>query len=176
MKTKLLTICLLLFTTQVFASDFEYEKGVDEFDGSTKQILYKSQYYPKKNSKFPIQLFQSDNEVKEITAIFGVIKYEDDKPMYYLYIKTKSENWNILNAKSAKVLLDGKRWNKHKVDIPVGKVDTDISEVVVLEGHAFYYYKKDFKKLFKAKTFKAKVGSLIYSIDLSKVDFTKFQL
>lgn len=173
MKNKLLTICLLLFTSQVFASDFEYLREVDEFDGTIKQILHKSQHYPGKNPRLAIQLFQSDNEVNEITTSFGILKYEEDKPLYYLFIQTKSADWNILNAKSAKVLLDGKRWNKHEINIPIGRINTDISEVVVHEGHAFYYSKKDFKKLSQGKIFKAKVGSLIYSIDLSKVDFIK---
>ena len=176
MKTKLLTICLFLVTSQVFASDWEYGKEVDEFNGATTQILFKTQNYPKKNSNSTIQLFKSDKEVKEITVGFGVTLFEDRQTTYYLYIKTKSESWNILGAKEALVLLDGERWNKHEVSIPVGDIDTDTSDFFISESHAIVYNKKDFKKLLKAKTFKARVGSLIYSINLSKVDFRKLQL
>lgn len=178
MKTKLLLICLVLFTSQVFCRDFEYEKEIDEFEGSVTQTLSKSQYYPKTNARFPIQLFRSKNEVSEITVRFVFsMNAEESTQFHYLSIITKSQSWNILAAESAQVLLDGERWNKHRFVKFLGEVSSaPFEDVYAHEGHSLYYNKSDFEKIIRANTLKVRVDSLIYSIDLSRVDFTKLEL
>tara|TARA_B100001057_G_C22078754_1_gene654982 strand:- start:2 stop:484 length:483 start_codon:yes stop_codon:yes gene_type:complete len=159
----------------VFANEWKYEKEIDEFDGTIKQTLSAKQIYPQKNS-LPIKLLEKKEDVLGILIMIGINKYEDGSENYYLHIMTVSENWNILNAKTGKVLLDGTRWNNHKFVNIGGDVSSSSTKVQVYEHHEFQYSYEDFIKLTKAKNFKAKVGSLIYSIDFSKANFKKFNL
>ena len=117
MKTKLLTICLLLFSSQVFAKNWEYKKDIDEFNGTITETISVSQYYPKKNNDLAIKLFKQKEEVEWFSAGVGSIKTEDGYIEYFIAILTLSENWNIIGAKSGEVLLDGERWNNHKYRI-----------------------------------------------------------
>ena len=176
MKTKLLTICLLLFSSQVFAKNWEYKKDIDEFSGKITETISVSQYYPKKNNDLAIKLFKQKEEVEYFGARIGSMKMEDGYIEYFIGILTLSENWNTLGVKSGEVLLDGKRWNNHKFLSLPGEVDSSSNKVKVYESHYFLYSYKDFIKITKAKIFKARVGNLIYSIDFSKADFKKLNL
>ena len=176
MKIKLLTICLLLFTSQVFAKNWEYKKNIDEFSGNITETISVYQYYPKKNNDLPIKIFKQKEEVEYFDVKIGFFKMEDGSRDYFISIITLSENWNVLGVKLGEVLLDGKKWNNHKFFSLPGEVDSSSNKVKVYESHVFKYSYKDFIKITKAKIFKARVGNLIYSIDFSKADFKKLNL
>lgn len=90
----------------------------------------------------------------------------------YLSLNAYYEDWNELGNEQAYVILDGEKWNKHDF-IP----DTEVVDGGdVRESYGFMYRKEFCEKLMNSKNFRAKVGNLVFSIDLTKFPMSKFTL
>jgi hypothetical protein len=80
------------------------------------------------------------------------------------------DDWNELGTDNAYVILDGEKWNNHDFQL-----DTEINDDL-LEDYRFLYSKEDFNKIIQSSLFRAKVGNLVFSIDLTQLPMSDFTL
>lgn len=78
------------------------------------------------------------------------------------------DDWNELGTRDAYVLLDDEKWNNHEF-----RLNTEINDDL-LEEYSFIYSNEDFKKLIQSSLFRAKVGNLVFSIDLTQLPMSEF--
>ena len=81
------------------------------------------------------------------------------------------DDWNELGTSKAYVLLDDEKWNNHIEFYIDTDVDSDVSE-----SYNFVYTKEFFKEIVQSKSFRAKVGNLVFAIDLTKLPISNFSL
>ena len=183
MKSKQLKIIIILVLCSLFSSayssecswknkcDCRYEKKIDKFDGTISQHYwcnFDEVWNFKENSIF--RVLDAKEKVELAQTVF-TLSIDDNKEYYGLQILIESETWNSLGAKTAKVLLNGKRWNVHNYSHQTGDIGSEVQEF-----HFFTYNKQDFKKLLSSKLFEVKVGAnLVFSIDMSKLNFEKLE-
>ena len=185
MKTKLLTICLLLFTSQVFAesiSKYKYTFEEDEFTGVVKQNLMVN-YYAAPKSTAPSKLNLNEHGIKihkthESIMMFSVILMywytpKDKDISLTLMVTPYTKNWNTLNvgAGNADVLLDGKPSEIHKY-----KQANNVRDNGVQESFYFFYNgKENVKKFISSKIFKARVMPVVFSLDIQKMGLNRLK-
>ena len=185
MKTKLLTICLLLVTSQVFAesiSKYKYTFEEDEFTGVVKQNLMIN-YYAAPKSTAPNKLSLKEHGIKihetiENIKMFSVILMHRYDPKekdvnLTLMVTPTTENWNTLSigAGSADVLLDGKLSKIHKY-----KQANNVRKVGVQESFYFIYNgKENVKKFISSKIFKARIMPVVFSLDIQKMGLNRLK-
>ena len=100
--------------------------------------------------------FLSLSCVKQTVCLISFAGYYDD--------------WNELGTDQAYVILDGEKWNNHEF-----KLETEIDDDL-LEDYRFIYSKEDFNKIIQSSLFRAKVGNLVFSIDLTQLPMPDFTL
>ena len=90
-----------------------------------------------------------------------------------IHLQNYYNDWNERNQWEGYVILDGERWNKH-FDFTISTGMTKGGEAI--EQYNFSYYDSDFKKIIQSSSFRAKVGDLVFEIDLSKLPMSEFSL
>ena len=184
MKTKLLTICLLLITSQVFAesiSKYKYTFEEDEFTGVVRQNLMVS-YYTAPKSTAPsrlnlnehgIKIHKTHESIMMFNVILSYILFKDKDVALTLMVTPYTKNWNTLNvgAGNADVLLDGKLSEIHKY-----KQDNQVRDNGVHESFFFFYNgKENVKKFISSKIFKARIMPVVFSLDIQKMGLNRLK-
>lgn len=150
-------------------------------------LLFLSITYLKAEVTFKSEEDEFTGEKMEYIADMGGISAEIEKSLetvtmkwvYFAYNGTTCflslnayyDDWNEMGTDTAYVILDGEKWNNHQY-----VSDTDVGNGDVYESYGFLYQKIFCEKIVNSKNFRAKVGNLIFSIDLTKLPMSKFSL